>query len=787
MSRALRFHANLPKKFWGECILTATHIINKLPTRILGWKSPYEVLFHKPPSYEHLRVFGCLCFAYNMTINKDKFDSKSRECILIGYPYGQKAYKLYDLHTHTTFVSRDVVFFETKFPYQNTATTSSLSQTYTPPSLVHPGADDDCPISPAQQPIPTNTTPHITLLISTPLTSSSSSDNSSSSPPSSSNIPTLHTYDDPQNSPVPSPPSHNPDLHNSEPEIPTEQPTLTHKSSRNIQAPKKFADYVTTYLPHKQPSLPSLDSQSQSFAVNSCLTVEPRTYNQAKHHSHWVEAMNKELEALEANNTWELTLLPKGKRSIGSKWVYKTKLNPYGTIERHKARLVATGYQQIEGEDFTQTFSPVAKLATVRVLIAVATMKNWPLSQLDVNNAFLHGFLDEEVYMTPPPGYSKAKHGEVCKLRKSLYGLKQAPRQWNKELSKFLHSQGFQQSKQDYSLYTRRQDGEFLALLVYVDDILLTGTSTSQMDAIKLALDEALTIKDLGSLHYFLGMEAYKTKSGKFLSQKKYIQDILTDSGMVDCVSSPAPLPAGLKLSIDDGDLIAEPDIYRRLVGRLLYLGLTRPDLSYSVQHLSQFMHAPRVPHLRAVLHVLKYLKGTPDYGMLYSADSVPTVTAYSDADWSACQFSSRSLSAYAVFLGSNLVSWKTKKQQTVSKSSAEAEYRSMSATASELLWLQGLLEDLQLKPSLPITMYCDNKSAEHLAHNPKFHEKTKHLKRDVHFVREQVEAGFLTTQHVTSQNQLADLLTKPLASTTHHFLCSKLGLVSQVQLEGGV
>ncbi|XP_021838405.2 uncharacterized mitochondrial protein AtMg00810-like [Spinacia oleracea] len=389
--------------------------------------------------------------------------------------------------------------------------------------------------------------------------------------------------------------------------------------------------------------------------------------------------------------------------------------------------------------------------------------------------------------MIPPAGYTKAKPGEVCRLKRSLYGLKQASRQWNKELSKFLKTLKFQQSTQDYSLFTRHLDGEFLILLVYVDDILLTGTSISQIDKVKVALDNAFTIKDLGQLAYFLGIEVHRNDKGIFLSQRKYIKDILVDAGMEECDPVLTPLSRGLKISTDVGDLIDEPEVYRRLVGRLLYLSITRPDLSYCVQHLSQFVHSPRTPHLRTALHVLKYLKGTLDDGIWYSSSSDMQLSAYSDADWSSCQFSSRSLSAYAVFLGPNLISWKTKKQRTVSKSSTEAEYRSMSATASELVWIQGLLEDLQVNISLPVTLYCDNTSAEHLAQNPMFHDKTKHLKRDMHYVREQVEAGFIQTSHVSSSQQLADLLTKPLPSSQHHALSAKLGLLSRIQLEGGV
>ncbi|XP_019107758.1 uncharacterized mitochondrial protein AtMg00810-like [Beta vulgaris subsp. vulgaris] len=203
--------------------------------------------------------------------------------------------------------------------------------------------------------------------------------------------------------------------------------------------------------------------------------------------------------------------------------------------------------------------------------------------------------------------------------------------------------------------------------------MILTGKSISQIEEVKLALDKAFTIKDLGQLNYFLGIEVKRNAQGIFLSQRKYINDIITDCNMVDYIAAPAPLSAALKLSTKVGDVLEDPDVCRRLVGRLLYLGITRPDLSYAVQHLSQFMHAPRSPHLRVVMHVVRYLKCTIDQGLFYSANSNLKISAYSDSDWSACQFSNRSLSSYVVFLGSNLVSWKTKKQQTMSKSSTEA------------------------------------------------------------------------------------------------------------------
>jgi len=293
------------------------------------------------------------------------------------------------------------------------------------------------------------------------------------------------------------------------------------------------------------------------------------------------------------------------KKAISSKWVYKIKFKPDGTIERFKALFVVRGFDQIKDKDYKHTFSPVAKLSTIRVLIALATTKGWPLHQLDINNAFLHGSLEEEVYIIPPEGYAKAK-GKVCKLNKALYGLKQASRQWNKEFTQFLTSNDFLKSKNDYSLFTKGelQSGTFLAVLVYVDDVLITREDEEGIKNLKNKLHHAFTIKDLGLMRYFLGIEVSRTTEGTTLHQRKYIFDILQDIGFSACKPASSPLPTNLKLSTDTGALISNPAQYRRLIGRFLYLSITRPDVSYAVQHLSQFLSALREPHMAAALHL---------------------------------------------------------------------------------------------------------------------------------------------------------------------------------------
>lgn len=263
---------------------------------------------------------------------------------------------------------------------------------------------------------------------------------------------------------------------------------------------------------------------------------------------------------------------------------------PDSSVDRYKARLVAKGFHQIEGIDYNESFSPVAKLVTIRVLLAVATARKWAIHQIDINNAFLHGFLEEKVYMLPLQGYSNAKAGQVCKLHRSLYGLKQAGRQWNIELCCKLQDYGFVQSTSDHCLYLKYTDNDFIALLVYVDDILITGNSAEEITRVKEYLHNAFTIKDLGYTHYFLGLEIVQGEDGMHINQRKYVLDILMNTGLIGSKVVDTPLPKGLKLRTNQDELLIEPEKYRRLIGRLLYLNFTRPDITYAVQQLSQFL-----------------------------------------------------------------------------------------------------------------------------------------------------------------------------------------------------
>jgi hypothetical protein len=353
-------------------------------------------------------------------------------------------------------------------------------------------------------------------------------------------------------------------------------------------------------------SFTNLSDNHHAYTVSITHTTEPKSYSEACKIECWQKAMNDELEALAKTGTWIFVDLPPLVKPIGNKWVYKVKHRADGTLERYKARLVAKGYNQIEGLDFFDTFSPVAKLTTVRLLLAVASIKQWHLHQLDVNNAFLHGDLDEDVYMQVPDGVTPSKPGQVCKLLKSLYGLKQASRMWYEKLTSLLILEGYTQSTADYSLFTLTTDQHFTALLVYVDDIILAGTSLPEFDRIKHILDAKFKIKDLGSLKYFLGLEVAQSREGISISQRKYCLDLLKDSGLLGTKPATTPLDPSIKLHNDDGKAYEDISSYRRLIGKLLYLTNTRPDIAYATQQLSQFLYKPTITHYNAACRVVR-------------------------------------------------------------------------------------------------------------------------------------------------------------------------------------
>jgi hypothetical protein len=473
--------------------------------------------------------------------------------------------------------------------------------------------------------------------------------------------------------------------------------------------------------------------------------------------------MAEEHKALIDNGTWRLVPRPPGANIVTSKWLFKHKFNSDGSLARHMARWVVRGFSQQAGVDYDETFNPVVKPATIRTVLSIVASRDWPIRQLDVKNAFLHGHLEETVYCQQPSVFvDPAAPDHICLLQKSLYGLKQAPRAWNQRFSTFICNIGFTASKTDASLFIYKA-GDELAYLLYVDDIIVTSSSSALFQHVIARLHSEFAMTDLGDLHHFLDITVTRDSSGLFLSQRKYAVDLLQRAGMSECHPTATPVDARAKLSATEGALVADPSEYRSLAGALQYLTLTRPDLAYAVQQVCLFMHDPREPHLALIKRILWYIKGSMSAGLQLGSGTIDQLTAYSDADWVGYPDTRRSTSGFCVFLGDNLVSWSPKRQTTVSRSSAKAEYRAVAHIVAECCWLCQLLQELHISIPLATVVNCDNVSVVYMTANPVHHRRTKHIEIDIHFVREKVALGQFRVLHVPSAYQFADMMTKGL------------------------
>lgn len=694
--------------------MTATFFINRVPSSVLNGKSSFEVIYGKSPNLHFLRTFGCLCFTTRVN-NTDKFSSRAEKCVFIGYSNQKKGYKVLSLDNNIVFFSRDVKFYETIFPFQMSSSTKGEKHMFNNndkpvyiSGINHENFFDEIYQTGSEKFVqqPNDDNGGVDGLnwshgldggLNLGPSNNNRGQNSATAP-----VPLAETHDNEMVSEG--------NLRNesggepsSESLVSVESPSVSKRPERTRTMPVKFSDYVVEGK-HKFGiekfvgySRLGLDSVCYSSSLNK--SVEPTSFDEAVKDPHWVHAMNEEIDALNRNGTWVLVDLPKGRKPIGCRWVYKIKYKSDGQIERFKARLVAKGYSQKEGVDFDETFSPVVKRVTIRTVITFAYTSNWKIYQLDVNNAFLYGTIKEDVYMTLPQGYFSKNDHQVCKLVKSLYGLKQAPRQWNEKLTLSLTQFGFIQSVNNFSLFFKHCGSSCVILLVYVDDIVLTGSSISEVDKVKLFLKSQFLIKDLGELKFFLGIEIVETNEGLCLSQRKYCLDLLHEYGLLS--SKPINTPLDMNVIVtsegvnDKDELIENITEYQKVVGKLIYLTNTRPHISYTVQILSRFMHAPRMSHFKLDFPVLRYLKGVPGFGVLIPKGNNLTLSAWSDADWGKCLDTRRSVTGYAIFLGKSLISWKSKRQTKVSKSSCEAEYRALSSTTCELLLILKVMREL--------------------------------------------------------------------------------------------
>ncbi|KAE8674743.1 hypothetical protein F3Y22_tig00111718pilonHSYRG00018 [Hibiscus syriacus] len=696
LALVLLAQASMLVKFWAYAVVTVVHLINRLPTRVLHGASLFEKLFHQKPAYEQLRVFGCLCFPHLRPYLKHILDFRSKPCTFLGYSTPHKGFQCL-ADDGRIYITRHVVFDESQFPFAKKCAQlpAATSTTNKPSGSIEIVTD----VSRLQGERCTTGSQHNLL--------DNANDDSSSLPVASSG----HRVETADN------------VSSAEQQLSSDF-SVTGQNTSNTEQVEVVSTYDETQeLNTTEEGAENLsDAQVNSHPMmtkSKCGIFRPKVFT-----SNAVsEVPNNVYEALN-NSSWREAVQAE---------------RPDGTVERHKARLVAKGYSQVPGCDFKETYSPVVKFATLNTVLSIVVTRNWPLRQIDVNNAFLNGDLTEDVFMQQPPRFEEyAADGSLM--------------------------MGFSESRADVSLFVKNNGGCFTYILVYVDDIILTGGSSHVIDEVVRTLNLQFSLKDLGELSYFLGIEVTRKNESLVLSQRKYIIELLEKTNLLGATPTATPMIGAPKLTQDAGELLTNAREYRSIVGALLYVCYTRPDVAFSVNKTAQYMHAPRELHMAAVKRILRYLAGTLDYGLTFTgASNALDVTAFADADWGGNLDDRRSISGHVVYVGACPVVWCSRKQKTVSRSTIEAEYRSVAKAASEVTWINSLLGELGVKNRIPSVIWCDNTSVVALSTNPMYHAQSKHVDMDVHFVREKVEAKQLQVNYVPACNQVEDGLTKSL------------------------
>ena len=477
---------------------------------------------------------------------------------------------------------------------------------------------------------------------------------------------------------------------------------------------------------------------------------------------------------MEENQVWDLVeaqQVPSERTILGNRWVYVKKSSQDGRARRYRARLVVQGFMQEKGVDYNETYAPVTSLTTVRLLLSLAVEWGVVPHQMDVKTAFLYGHLDEDVFMKQPEGYVDATRPQaVCKLKKSMYGLKQAPRQWYLRITDVLTDAGFVVSDADNGLLILQSQGKLLLMSLYVDDLLIVSRCSNLQNQVKTTLTHHFKMSDMGRAEMILGIEVTHPRDGAMaLTQSCFIRETLTEFGMLDCSPTKTPMEPGLQLPavVRDQNIIEESR-FRRLIGKLMYLAnAVRPDIVYPVSYLARFASGPSTEHWQAAKRVLRYLAGTTDTGIHYSATktSTPCFSCYTDADWAGDRNDRKSTTGFVAFLNANPISWGSKKQSVVALSTMEAEFISASRGLQELLWLRKLSKTITNDSSLerPL-LFCDNQSAIEFSNNLGLKERTKHIDIKYMFARDHIQKGEVELRYVPTNEMLADMMTKALA-----------------------
>lgn len=727
-ARCMLSDADFEKSLWAEGVHHAAYLINRSVNRSIGERTPEEIWTGGVPNLSNLQIFGTPAMVHVPSVKRKKWDKKSIEMRFIGYADTQKGFRFFDPASGRIVISRDAKFLTPK-----AAKLGSL--------FVVDGDDSDSQNSVgAMRPVGEVQANALTEADE----STGTQDNEASETDASDDEAGFQDAAD------------DPDYVSPD----GEQPVVAEpRRSTRVRKPVVRDGFI-------------------SYFSRDCSSDDPSSREEAiKSHNgeKWVDAMKEELASFEANETWSLVDLPVGRKPIKTMWVFKTKRAEDGTVVRHKARLVAKGCSQIEGIDYGETFSPVVRYGSIRILIALAAQRGLDIDQMDAVSAYLQGTLNEDIYTRQPEGFDDGT-GRVCKLHKAMYGLKQSGREWNRCLDAALLSFGLKKSDEDPCVYFAA--GGDLIVAIYVDDFLIFFKDPTIRDELKLKLSTKFHMKDMGRARTCVGMTIDYERDFISISQETYANDVLKRFGMADCKSVGSPCDPSQKLISGSDELDGEADVpYREAVGSLLFLVQgTRPDLAFAVSNVSRFNDKHNSTHWVAVKRIMRYLRGTSGYRIAYRRKSLGPISGFVDADYGNEIEERRSFSGYVFLLAGGAITWSSKRQSTVAASSTEAEYMAMAYAAKEALWLVRVIQ--QFQPLDHVVMWCDNQSAMTVASRVAFSPRIKHVDIAYHFYRQHVRDGLIVLKYVASGENVADCLTKPVGKGKIEFGASGFGLM---------
>ncbi|KAF6767306.1 Zinc finger, CCHC-type, partial [Kalmanozyma brasiliensis GHG001] len=730
--RCMLSECGAPRKMWGEALLHATYLTNRLPTKATNLASPVSLFLGSETGTKDLRVFGCAAWVHIPEERRDKLGERAIRAAYLGIAADTKGHKLIDPLTGTILVSRHVRFDENRFPFK-TRTLGDLARHTKSTGWPILQSEDHEPLG---------------EIINTHADDTIASDSDEQG----------HTASEPGTPPL----------------------VATNDDDDEIGTPPPVA-------------LATIEGDTATSGSISELDNEPWTLKAAMGRPDWPlweEAIKRELESHATNNTWTVVPTPTRANIIGCKWVFKVKRKADGSIDKYKARLVAQGFSQKHGIDYDETFAPVVKLKTLRLLMILSLQLGLTIYQMDVVTAYLNGDIDTDIHMRVPPlapdmelaGTTPADRNPtmnkntsvVCKLNKSLYGLKQAGQNWYQKADSTLIQMGFTRNEHDPALYTKTiGQGPPVLLTLYVDDVLIFAKEKRDADNVMEQLRSHFKMTGGDELSYILGIQVQTSSKGTHLSQTSYIRRLLLQFGLQDSNSVTTPINPGVELT--GGEQLDEMkhSTYRTIVGSILYIATcTRPDIAFAVQKLSRHLENPTEEAMKAAKHALKYLKGTDTMGLMYSRqrelsiandDFGKLLETYTDADFAGDTETRKSTTGMINNFAGMPFSWLSKRQGLVTDSTCHAEYVAMHEGVKELTWSRRLLATIGVKIELSSPLLVDNTAAAQLAKDPKFHNRTKHIDVKYHFIREAVEQGMVDVQVISTHDQLADIMTKPL------------------------